>query len=95
MGWFPNNTPAIGVVPFGKGRLIMSNPHPNILGLRAEYWREKVMTAHAHRWGWTPEMIEEGKKLIQGEKDPDGPEPDYALSRAMLLYAHKKAALSK
>lgn len=95
VGWFPNNTPAIGVVPYGKGRIIMSNPHPNITGQRAEYWREKVTTVHASRWGWTTRMIEEGKAEIQKDKDPDGPEPDLALSRAMLSYAYKKAAQSR
>jgi hypothetical protein len=40
-------------------------------------------------------MIEEGKAEIQKDQDPDGPEPDLALSRAMLSYAYKKAAQSK
>jgi glutamine amidotransferase-like uncharacterized protein len=94
VGWFPNNTPAIGVVPYGKGLIIMSNPHPNITGQRADFWREKVTTVHAFRWGWTTKMIEEGKEQIQKDRDPDGPEPDLALSRAMLSYAYRKAAQS-
>jgi hypothetical protein len=95
VGWYPNDTAAIGIVPFGKGRIIMSNPHPNINGKRADNWREKIMTSHAQRWGWTPEMMAEGEKFRQNDKDPDGPESDHALSRAILLYADKKAAQSR
>jgi glutamine amidotransferase-like uncharacterized protein len=94
VGWFPNDTPAIGVVPYGKGRIIMSNPHPNITGRRADTWREKLTTAHASRWGWTSSMIEDGRAELRKDKDPDGPDPDLALSRAMLSWAHKKAAQS-
>jgi glutamine amidotransferase-like uncharacterized protein len=92
VGWFPNGTAAIGIVPYGHGRIIMSNPHTNITGQLAEKWRHGVMTIHARRWGWTEEMIREGQKLIQETPDPDGPEPDLALARAMLSYAYKKAS---
>jgi glutamine amidotransferase-like uncharacterized protein len=93
VGWFPNGTAAIGIVPYGKGRIIMSNPHPNITGERAWKWIPKgVLGAHAKRWGWTEKMIAEGLKLIETEGDPDGPEPDWALSKAMLSYAYKKAS---
>jgi hypothetical protein len=95
VGWFPNNTPAIGVVPYGKGRIIMSNPHPNITGERADQWRFRITTEHAARWGWTNKMIEEGKAEIKKDKDPDGPEPDLAISRAMLSYAYEKAVQSR
>jgi glutamine amidotransferase-like uncharacterized protein len=91
VGWFPNGTAAIGIVPYGQGRIIMSNPHPNITGQRAERWRRGVMSTHAKRWGWTEEMIREGQKLIQETPDPDGPKPDWALAKAMLSYAYKKA----
>ena len=92
VGWFPNGTAAIGIVPYGKGRIIMSNPHPNITGERAWKWIPKgVLGTHARRWGWTEKMIAEGLKLIQTQGDPDGPEPDWALSKAMLSYAYKKA----
>jgi hypothetical protein len=40
-------------------------------------------------------MIEDGKVELRKDKDPDGPGPDLALSRAMLSYAYKKAAQSK
>jgi hypothetical protein len=92
VGWFPNGTAAIGIVPYGQGRIIMSNPHPNITGQLAERWRRGVMTKHAKRWGWTEEMIKEGQKLIEETPDPDGPEPDWALTKAMLFYAYQKAA---
>lgn len=92
VGWFPNGTAAIGIVPYGQGRIIMSNPHPNITGQRGERWRRGVMSTHARRWGWTDEMIREGQKLIQETPDPDGPEPDWALARAMLSYTYKKAS---
>lgn len=92
VGWFPNGTAAIGIVPYGQGRIIMSNPHPNITGQLAERFRGAVMTKHARRWGWTEEMIREGQKLIQQTPDPDGPEPDWALAKAMLFYAYKEAS---
>jgi hypothetical protein len=92
VGWFPNGTAAIGIVPYGQGRIIMSNPHPNITGQLAERWRRGVMTKHAKRWGWTEEMIREGQTLIEETPDPDGPEPDWALTKAMLFYAYQKAS---
>jgi glutamine amidotransferase-like uncharacterized protein len=93
VGWFPNGTAAIGIVPYGKGRIIMSNPHPNITGERAWRWLPKaVLGDYAKRWGWTKKMIAEGLKLIETEGDPDGPEPDWALSKAMLSYAYQKAS---
>ena len=92
VGWFPNNTAAIGVVPYGKGRIIMSNPHPNITGGLAKEWRSRIMSIHARRWGWTEQMVRKGEKLIEETPDPDGPEPDWALSKAMLSYAYKKAS---
>ena len=93
VGWYPNGTAAIRIVPYGQGRIILSNPHPNITGGRADRWRFKgVMGQHAKRWGWTEEMIAEGRKLIKSDKDPDGPEPDWALAKAMLSYAYKKAS---
>jgi len=91
VGWFPNGTAAIGIVPYGQGRIIMSNPHPNITGQLGERWRRDVMITHARRWGWTEEMIREGQKLIQETPDPDGPEPDWALAKAILSYAYKKS----
>jgi hypothetical protein len=36
-------------------------------------------------------MIRKGERLIEETPDPDGPEPDWALSKAMLSYAYKKA----
>ena len=92
VGWFPNGTAAIGIVPYGQGRIIMSNPHPNITGQLGERWRRGVMSTHARRWGWTEEMIREGQKLIQATPDPDGPKPDWALAKAMLSYAYTKAS---
>lgn len=93
VGWFPNGTAAIGIVPYGKGRIIMSNPHPNITGERANQWiSDGVLGPHARRWGWTEQMIAGGLKLLKSEGDPDGPEPDWALAKAMLSYAFKKAS---
>jgi len=93
VGWYPNGTVAIGIVPYGKGKIILSNPHPNIAGQTAMKWAlDGVLWDHARRWGWTEQMIAEGRKLIQTEGDPDGPEPDWALAKAMLSYAYKKAS---
>jgi len=92
IGWFPNGTAAIGIVPYGRGRIIMSNPHPNIYGKRTWAWRFKgVMGRHAKRWGWTDKMIKKGRELIRKDKDPDGPGPDRLLAKAMLRYAYLKA----
>jgi glutamine amidotransferase-like uncharacterized protein len=93
VGWFPNGTAAIGVVPYGKGKIIMSNPHPNITGAMAWKWFPNgVLGVHAKRFGWTDKMIAEGLNLIRTEGDPDGPEPDWALAKAMLSYAYKEAS---
>lgn len=92
VAWFPNGTAAIGVVPYGSGRIILSGPHPNITGQRAERWRENMMCGDYARWcGHTWKMIRENRKIIQSNSDPDGWEPDWALAKAMLSYAYKKA----
>ena len=91
IGWYPNGTAAIGVVPYGQGQIILTNPHPNITGSRAERWREYAMGRYALRWGWTWKMVAEGQKVIRTNKDLDGPKPDWALAKAMLSYAYKKA----
>jgi hypothetical protein len=93
VAWFPNGTPAIGIVPYGSGRIILSGPHPNITGQRAEKWREAMMCGDYARWcGFTWEMIRDNRKIIQSNPDPDGPKPDWALAKAMLSYAYKKAS---
>jgi glutamine amidotransferase-like uncharacterized protein len=91
VGWYPNDTAAIGIVPYGQGRIIMSNPHPNITGEEGRRWRrEQLMGDYARKWGWTEEMLAE--ELKRPYDDPDGPEPDRALAKAMLLYAYQKAS---
>jgi glutamine amidotransferase-like uncharacterized protein len=90
VGWYPNDTAAIGIVPYGQGRIIMSNPHPNITGEKGRQWRKRLMGDYARRWGWTEEMLAE--ELKRPYDDPDGPEPDRALAKAMLLYAYQKAS---
>jgi hypothetical protein len=37
-------------------------------------------------------MIADGLKLIETEGDPDGPEPDWALAKAMLWYAFRTSS---
>jgi hypothetical protein len=37
-------------------------------------------------------MITQERKVIEIDKDLDGPEPDWALSKAMLSYAYGKAS---
>ena len=93
VGWFPNGTAAIGIVPYGKGRIILSNPHPNVTGKRAEQIRKGMgWEEHARRWGWTDEMVRQGRKKMEENPDPDGPESDWALAKAMLSYAYRKAS---
>lgn len=93
VAWFPNGTAAIGIVPYGLGRIILSGPHPNWTGQRAEKLREGMMCGDYARWcGLTWEMIRNNRKIIQSNPDPDGPESDWALAKAMLSYAYKKVA---
>ena len=92
VGWYPNGTAAIGIVPYGQGRIIMCSPHPNITGKRVETWRTALLNGEYIRLGWTKEMIAQERKLIEKDKDPDGPEPDWALSKAMFSYAYRKAS---
>jgi hypothetical protein len=93
VAWFPNGTAAIGIVPYGLGRIILSGPHPNWTGQRAEEVREGMMFGDHARWcGLTWEMIRNNRKIIQSNPDPDGPDPDWALAKAMLSYAYKKAS---
>jgi hypothetical protein len=93
VGWFPNGTAAIGIIPYGRGRIIMSNPHPNITGEMAQRWiADGVLGKHARRWGWTEQMLADAMQLIKTEGDPDGAEPDWALAKAMLWYSYQKAS---
>jgi glutamine amidotransferase-like uncharacterized protein len=95
VGWYANGTAAIGIVPFGQGRIILCNPHPNITGKRVEIWRTRYLEGDAKYmkyWGWTNEMIAQERKLVEKDRDPDGPGPDWALSKAMLSYAYGKAS---
>lgn len=92
VGWYPNGTVAIGIVPYGKGHIIMSNPHPNITGKGAEYWLRQGWEIHARQMFWTEDMISKEKEVLKGIIDPDGPEPDWALAKAMLSYAYKRAS---
>jgi glutamine amidotransferase-like uncharacterized protein len=94
VGWYPNGTIAIGIVPYGKGKIILSNPHPNIAGERAQFWAKGVMGIHCRNWGWTEQMIADGQKLIKDLHDPDGHQPDWRLTREMLNYAYTKALQS-
>jgi glutamine amidotransferase-like uncharacterized protein len=91
VGWFPNGTAAIGIVPYGKGHIIMSNPHPNITGETARKWIANS-AKHMRRWGWSEKMIKEAMQQFETEGDPDGPGPDWALAKGMLSYACKKAS---
>jgi glutamine amidotransferase-like uncharacterized protein len=90
VGWYPNGTVAIGIVPYGKGHIIMSNPHPNITGKAAEMWISRWQI-HARQMFWTEDMILREKAILKDITDPDGPGPDWALAKAMLSYAYKKA----
>ncbi|MFC1533281.1 hypothetical protein ACFL7M_07965 [Thermodesulfobacteriota bacterium] len=91
VGWYPNGTVAIGIVPYGKGHIIMSNPHPNITGKAAEIWLNHSWEIHARQMLWTEGMISREKKILKDMIDPDGPDPDWTLAKAMLQYAYRKA----
>jgi hypothetical protein len=92
LGRFPDGSAAIGVVPYGSGVIIMCGPHPNITGERAEGFRERMMCGNYAKWiGVTEKMIQHNWEIIRTNPDPDGPRPDWALAKAMLFYAYKKA----
>jgi hypothetical protein len=92
VAWFPNGTAAIGVVPYGSGRVILSGPHPNITGERVKIWRKVKMGNYAKWHGATEKTIQENWEKMHSNPDPDGPEPDWALAKAMLSYAYKEAS---
>lgn len=95
IGWYLNGTIAIGIIPYGSGRIILSNPHPNQAGPGAAGRRAGMMTStHARRWGWTDEMMREIPKLLQDNPVPDTQQQIAAaeLAKAMLLYAYTKAS---
>ena len=92
VAWFPNGTVAIAVVPYGSGRVILSGPHPNITGERAENWQKGMLGKYANWYGATEETIRENRKRMQANPDPDGEKPDWALAKSMLSYAFKEAS---
>lgn len=95
IGWFPNGTIAMGVVPYGAGRVLLSNPHPNQTGLDAVRSREESVSGkHARKWGWTDEMTKEMLKVIEENPVPNRQEErdSWKLAQAMLLYAYRKAS---
>jgi len=95
VGWYPNGTIAIGVVPYGSGRIILSNPHPNQTGADAARSREEAMSGkHARKWGWTDEMIKEIPQILRDNPVPSRQQErdSWGLAKAMLLYAYRKAS---
>jgi len=92
VAWFPNGTAALAVVPYGSGRVILSGPHPNITGERAEIFRKRIMGNYAKWFRVTEKTIQENWEKMNSNPDPDGPEPDWALSKAILSYAYKEAS---
>jgi hypothetical protein len=92
VGWYPNGTIATAIVPYAYGKIILSNPHPNISGRDAMFWRNFIMNAYAKRWGWSFKMFLKGREVNKTNKDLDGPKPDQEFSKAMLLWAYKKAS---
>jgi hypothetical protein len=95
IGWYLNGTIAIGIIPYGSGRIVLSNPLPNRSGPGSELDRERVMSGPtARRWGWTDAMMREIPKILQDNPVPDRQQQIAAdeLAKAMLLYAYKKAS---
>jgi glutamine amidotransferase-like uncharacterized protein len=93
IGWFSDGGIAIGAIPYGKGQIILTNPHPNIAGAEAETWRwSRGASEHRLRWGWTHQMVAEDAEVMRNSRDPDGSLPDLALAKAMLIWAYEKAS---
>lgn len=85
----------MGIVPYGSGRIILSNPHPNQTGPGAARNRQEILSgAHARKWGWTDEMIKEIPNLLRDNPVPDRQQErdSWNLAKAMLLYSYKKAS---
>ncbi len=95
IGWYPNGTIAMGIVPYKSGRVILSNPHPNQTGPDAVRSREEDISGkHARKWGWTDEMMKGMSKIIQANPVPSRQQErdSWNLAKAMLLYAYRKAS---
>jgi hypothetical protein len=93
IGWYPDGTIAMGVVPYGAGRVVLSNPHPNQTGPHAAGSRWGIISGkHAQKWGWTNTMVKEMSKIIQENPVPNSREEEDSrkLAQAMLIYAYQK-----
>ncbi|MCK4222456.1 MAG: hypothetical protein KAX25_06235, partial [Dehalococcoidia bacterium] len=93
IGWFPNGTAAMAIVKYGDGHLYMIAPHPSMtLENSCDVIRKKTMGSNARRWGWSEEQIKEAQSALDKEGDPDGPEPDLILMKAILKDAADRAS---
>jgi hypothetical protein len=92
IGWFPNGTAAMGIVKYGEGHLYLIAPHPSMtMENSGGHIRNQTMGTHAKRWGWTEYEIKKAQALLDREGDPDGPDPDSILMKAILQDAAERA----
>lgn len=93
IGWFPNGTAAMGIVKYGDGHLYMIAPHPSMtLENSGDIIREGTMGTHARRWGWSEKQIKEAQLALDKEGDPDGPDHDLLLMKAILKDAADRSS---
>ena len=64
IGRFPDGMAAMAMAKYGDGHLSMIAPHPGITPVIAAILREGTMGAHARRWGWSKEQIEEAQSAL-------------------------------
>jgi hypothetical protein len=93
IGWFPNETVAIGVVRYGDGHLYMVAPHPSItLENSLPHVKRLLSGPYAKEWGVSDEQVKEALSILEREGDPDGPTPDLTLMTAILRDAAARAS---
>jgi len=95
IGWFPNGTASMGIVKYGEGHLYLISPHPAMTMENAgDLIKYHVMGTHAKRWGWDERCIKMAQEAFDREGDPDGPDSDYILMKAILQDASERSIRS-
>jgi hypothetical protein len=92
LGWFPNGTAAMGIVKYGEGHLYLISPHPSMtLENSGAIIKMVTMGRHAKHYGWDEKQITTANEILDAEGDPDGPDPDYILMKAILQDAWERS----
>ena len=93
IGSFPNEKAAIAIVRYGDGHLYMVSPHPNLTLENSGDWTRRFLAGNYPRmYGLSDGQINEAVAILDKEGDPDGPEPDLLLMKAILKDAADRAS---